>query len=177
VYITTILACAAMKEGTPVATSEIHGLSQRGGSVNAGITFGENTFGFVEEGGADFLLGLELLESFRCLNYLNKNSRAVIDDVKIIPHHVNAQNASYPAVDTYIDFLQSNISEVDFVTGDIGVTDSILRNINVLGHACRMEGFPVQASFIESALRENAKTGWEDKIMQVFQKAMAKEKI
>lgn len=176
VYITTILADAAVLAGIPVATSEIHGLSQRGGSVNSGITFGENTFGFVEDGGADFLLGLEILEAFRCLNYLNKNSKAVIDDMKIIPHSVNTQNATYPDVNTYLDFMRASISEVDFISGNIDVSDSILRNIYVLGRATRMKGFPVKAEYIEKVLKENAKSGWEEKIISVFNKAVNSEK-
>lgn len=172
VYITTILADAALLAGIPVSTSEIHGLSQRGGSVNAGITFGENTFGFVEYGGADFLLGLEVLESLRCLNYLNKNSKAVIDDIKIIPHSVNAQNSSYPDVKKYIGYLQSTISEVNFVSANVDIKDSILRNIYVLGRAARMKGFPVKPEFIEQVLMENAKSGWEEKIISVFKQAV-----
>ena len=175
VYITTILADAAVLAGIPVATSEIHGLSQRGGSVNSGITFGKNTFGFVEDGGADFLLGLEILEAFRCLSYLNKNSKAVIDDMKIIPHSVNTQNATYPDVNTYLDFMRASISEVDFISGNIDVSDSILRNIYVLGRATRMKGFPVKAEYILTVLKENAKSGWEEKIISVFNKAVNSE--
>src|ERR1022692_147005 len=88
VFLAEILVDAAVRADIPVATSEIHGLSQRGGSVVAGITFGEDTFGFVEDGGADFLLGLEILEAQRCLNYLHTKSIAVIDDTRIMPHAV-----------------------------------------------------------------------------------------
>ena len=72
VFLTEIIVEAAMRARINVATSEIHGLSQRGGTVTAGITLGEGTYGMVEEGGADFLLGLEMLEAQRCVNYLNK---------------------------------------------------------------------------------------------------------
>ena len=86
VYLAEVLVEAAVKAGINVATSEIHGLSQRGGLVVAGMTFGDNMYGFVEDGGADFLIGLELLEAQRCLTYLHTNSIAVIDNTKIFPH-------------------------------------------------------------------------------------------
>jgi Pyruvate/2-oxoacid:ferredoxin oxidoreductase gamma subunit len=113
-----------------------------------------------------------MLESFRCINYLNKNSKAVIDETKIIPHSVNSQNASYPDVKKHIEFLRANISELDFVSSEIDLKDSILRNIYVLGRAARIKGFPVQANFIEQALKENAKQGWDEKIITTFKKAL-----
>ena len=93
VYLTNLLVEAAMIADIPVATSEIHGLSQRGGSVTASITFGDNTYGFIEEAGADFLLGLEALEAQRCVKFLNKNSKVVIDNYRILPYSVNAETA------------------------------------------------------------------------------------
>src|ERR1039457_3787711 len=115
VFLAEILVDAAVMAGIPVATSEIHGLSQRGGSVMAGITFGENAYGFVEDGGADFLLGLEILEAQRCLNYLHTQSIAVIDNTKIIRHTVNSGKLQYPDTERLLDFLKENIREVIFI--------------------------------------------------------------
>ena len=61
VYLTNLIVEAAMLSDIPVAASEMHGLSQRSGPVAASITFGENTYGFIEKGGVDFLIGLEPL--------------------------------------------------------------------------------------------------------------------
>ncbi len=85
VFITKLLVDAALAANIPVATSEIHGLSQRGGSVTAGVTLGTNTYGFLEKGGVDLLLGLEPLETRRCVSYLKKNSVVVIDENRILP--------------------------------------------------------------------------------------------
>lgn len=174
VYLTELLCEAAVLADIPVATSEIHGLSQRGGSVIAGITFGENTFGSVEDGGADFLLGLELLEAQRCLNYLNKKSVAVIDNTKILPHSVNAQKSIYPETKLFLDFLKKNIREVVFIQELPNVIDAIMRNIVVLGKAAAHKSFPVKTKFIEEAIMILAKDKFAEKTLNTFQLAVKK---
>ena len=93
VYLTNLLVEAALEANIHVATSEIHGLAQRGGSVTASLTFGERSYGFIEKAGADFLLGLEALEAQRCLPFLHAGSIAVIDNNRIPPYSVNAEKA------------------------------------------------------------------------------------
>lgn len=67
-----IIAEAALIEGLDVKTSELHGLSQRGGSVETHIRFGKKVFSpLVPLGSADLILGLETLESLRVIPYAN----------------------------------------------------------------------------------------------------------
>lgn len=171
VFLTELLVDAAVRAGIPVATSEIHGLSQRGGSVVAGITFGENTFGFVEDGGADFLLGLELLEAQRCLNYLHKESVVIVDNTKIFPHSVNSQKVNYPDTKSFIDYLKKNISEVIFIEEDTKNILPVMRNIIVLAKAVSHKNFPLKPKFIELAIKENAR-GNTEQSLKVFNKAI-----
>ena len=61
-----IIAEAAKMEGKDVRTSELHGLAQRGGSVEVHIRFGEKVFApLVSQGRADFILGLEMQEALK----------------------------------------------------------------------------------------------------------------
>lgn len=176
IYLTELLCEAAVLADIQVATSEIHGLSQRGGSVVVGITFGENTFGSVEEGGADFLLGLELMEAQRYLIYLHKNSVAVIDDTKIFPHFVNASKASYPDTKLFLDYLMKNIKEVIFIHEVPDEIGTIMRNIVVLGKAASHNNFPVHPKFIEQAIRELSKDKFADITLKTFQNTLKNEK-
>ncbi len=67
-----IIAEAALIEGLDVKTSELHGLSQRGGAVETHIRFGKKIYSpLVSLGSADLILGLETLESLRVLQYAN----------------------------------------------------------------------------------------------------------
>jgi indolepyruvate ferredoxin oxidoreductase, beta subunit len=178
VFLTNLLVKAALLADIPVATSEIHGLSQRGGSVTAGITLGENTYGFLEKGGVDFLIGLEPLEAQRCVSYLHKNSKAVIDKNRILPYLVNSGHASYPDTDKYIHFLRDRISKVIYIDQELRDIPSVMRNIYTLGRICSEKDFPIGIEYIEQAIQELAKPGYEDKNLDVFRKGLIKnEKI
>ncbi len=61
-----ILARAAQSEGYEVKSSELHGLAQRGGSVEAHLRFGEKIFSpLVSEGSADLIISLEMQECLK----------------------------------------------------------------------------------------------------------------
>lgn len=171
VFLTEILVDAAVYAGISAATSEIHGLSQRGGSVVAGVTFGKNSFGFVENGGADFLLGLELLETQRSIGYLNNNSVVIADDTKISPHSVNAQMATYPDADNFISYLQNNVRETIYIKNEYSDIAPVLRNLVVLGKAAAHKDFPVKPEFLEAAIKENSR-GNPEISLTVFRNAL-----
>ncbi|MFH1321355.1 MAG: 2-oxoacid:acceptor oxidoreductase family protein [Bacteroidota bacterium] len=168
VYLTNLLVEAALLADIPVATSEIHGLAQRGGSVVAGLTFGKHTYGFVEKGGADFLIGLEPLEAQRCLPFLNKNSKAVIDDNKILPYSVIAQKTTYPDTNSFIDHLKKNIEQLIYISEIKEEIDPLLRNIFVLGRASLLNAFPIQAKHIKQAIAAIAKPEIKEKSIKAF---------
>ena len=176
VFLTELLVDAAVRAGISAGTSEIHGLSQRGGSVVAGVTLGKDTFGFVENAGADFLLGLELLESQRSLNYLHSNSVAIIDDTIILPHSVNAQKAVYPDTDKFISYLKKNIKEVIFIKDEFKEITPVLRNLVVLAKAASVKDFPLKVKFLEDAIKNNSR-GNAEKSLQVFRSALSLKKI
>ena len=167
VFLTNLIVEAALIADIPVATSEIHGLSQRGGSVTASITLGENTYGFIEKGGADFLLGLELLETQRCLNYLHKNSVVVADDFKITPFLVNAGTAKYPDTKEFVQLLKPQIKQVIVIENITGIKD-ILRNMFVLGVASKISSFPLSAPAIRKAITNHATKHNLDATLEAF---------
>jgi len=70
-----IISEAALLEGYEVKTSELHGLSQRGGSVETHVRFGKTIYSpLVCQGGADLILVLEMQESLRATYYANSES-------------------------------------------------------------------------------------------------------
>lgn len=76
-----ILAEAFFIENYDFKTAELHGLSQRGGSVEVHIRAGEMIFSpLVSQGGADLVLSLELQESLRALYYVSPKTKFLIND-------------------------------------------------------------------------------------------------
>lgn len=68
-----IISQAALAEDFEIKTSELHGLSQRGGSVEVHARLGRNIFSpLVRQGGADLIIALELQEALRACYYASK---------------------------------------------------------------------------------------------------------
>ena len=75
-----IITEAAVIQGLDVKTSELHGLSQRGGSINTHIRIGKKVYSpLVALGSADLVLSLEFLESLRAIDYANSKTISLIN--------------------------------------------------------------------------------------------------
>lgn len=73
-----IIAEATKIEGYDFASSELHGLSQRGGSVEVHIRFGEKIYSpLVKEGGADLIISLEAQEALKSCYYGSKENKTI----------------------------------------------------------------------------------------------------
>lgn len=168
VFLTNILAEAAMLYNLPVSVSEIHGLSQRGGVVTAGIGFGKYTTGFIGMANVDFLIGLEPLETQRCLPHLHRNSSVIFGNYKIPPYAVNAEIAQYPDVNAFAAYLHARIKEVVFVKDFPNELSSILQNIFLLGAAAQMKEFPFREDVVEEAIKNTVTDYHKEKALAMF---------
>ena len=73
-----ILAQAALLENLDIKTSELHGLSQKGGPVEVHFRFGKGVFSpLVQEGGADLIIALERQEALRACYYASKEAKTI----------------------------------------------------------------------------------------------------
>ena len=83
--------------GFDVKVSEVHGMSQRGGSVVTYVRAGEKVFSpVIEKGEADMMISFEALESARWLPYLKKDGVVISNTAQIDPMPVIMGNAVYP---------------------------------------------------------------------------------
>lgn len=92
-----ILGNVFLSQGLDVKVSEVHGMSQRGGSVVTYIKYGEKVYSpIVEKGEADYLLSFEQLEAARWLSYLKKGGKMIVSTQQIDPMPVITGAAAYP---------------------------------------------------------------------------------
>ena len=92
-----VLSQAAMAEGYDVKQSEVHGMSQRGGSVVSHLRFGQEVHSpLVTPGTADLLLSFETLEALRYVHWLRPGGLLVYNMLRINPSTVAAGLATYP---------------------------------------------------------------------------------
>ncbi|MDP2211690.1 MAG: indolepyruvate oxidoreductase subunit beta [Candidatus Aquicultor sp.] len=80
-----------------VKMAEIHGMSQRGGSVNTMVRFGNKVYSpVVEKGQADYMLAFEKLEALRWSDYLKPGATIIMNDETLSPLPVLLGKAEYP---------------------------------------------------------------------------------
>jgi indolepyruvate ferredoxin oxidoreductase beta subunit len=92
-----ILSETFMLAGFDVKKSEIHGMSQRGGSVVSHVRFGDKVFSpIVPEGEGDILFGFEMLETYRYLPLLKNGATVIANDLCIPPPSVLGGLDQYP---------------------------------------------------------------------------------
>lgn len=83
--------------GYDVKVSEVHGMSQRGGSVVTYVRFGDKVYSpIIDKGEADFIVSFELLEAARWIAYLKPTGRVVTNTQQMEPMPVIAGLAQYP---------------------------------------------------------------------------------
>ena len=92
-----IIGQTVISEGYDVKISEVHGMSQRGGSVVTYVKFGDKVYSpIIDKGEADIILAFEKLEAMRSLPFLKKDGKMITNVQKIDPMPVITGAASYP---------------------------------------------------------------------------------
>ena len=93
-----LLGAVLVAEGYDVKVSEVHGMSQRGGSVVTYVRFGEKVYSpIITEGEADYILSFEKLEAARWCSYLKQGGEIIVNTQEIDPMPVIIGNAVYPS--------------------------------------------------------------------------------
>lgn len=106
-----LLGKLLVDEGYDVKVSEVHGMSQRGGSVVTYVRFGEKvTSPIIDEGEADFIVSFEKIEGARYASYLKKDGKVIVNTQEIDPMPVIIGAATYPT-----DVLESLKAKGAFV--------------------------------------------------------------
>lgn len=86
-----------LENGYDVKVSEVHGMSQRGGSVLTYVRVGEKVYSpIIDEGEADYVISFEILEAARAAKYLKKDGKIISNLQEINPMPVVAGKAEYP---------------------------------------------------------------------------------
>ncbi|MCQ2576005.1 MAG: indolepyruvate oxidoreductase subunit beta [Treponema sp.] len=98
--------------GFDVKVSEVHGMSQRGGSVVTYVRYGEKVYSpIIDKGEADFIVSFELLEAARYLEYLKPEGQIIVNTQQIDPMPVITGAAKYP--ENLVETMQSKGIKVD----------------------------------------------------------------
>lgn len=151
ITLTQIIAEAAFIEELDVKTSELHGLSQRGGSVETHVRFGEKIYSpLVAQGKADLILSLEILETLRKINYANKNTDFLINGYSI-------PFPSSPTDEEISKMIEKEIEGKKYIVSASRICQEklekeVLSGVYLLGYAIRNNLIPLKAESILKAI-------------------------
>ena len=167
-----LLTLGLMNAGYDVKMSEIHGMSQRGGSVSSQVRYGEKVLSpVIERGGADILVSFELMEALRWLDYLKPDGRAVVNNFKMAPMPVITGDAEYS--DAIASELEKavNVTFVDAAAMADELGNPRVMNIVLLGTIIQAMG--LTDIDWDQIVRENVKPNFVDVNIAAIHKGMA----
>ncbi len=156
-----LIAEAALMAGLEAKRSEIKGLAQRGGPVQSLVKIGEQVWSpLVEKGQADLLLGLELVEALRNVQFLSVTGHAIVSR-NFVPNPLPFSQPEMLARAQRRGFILISAMDLAKQAGNAQST-----NIVILGAASHF--FPFGPEFFQEALRKNVKRFLEENL-QAFQ--------
>ena len=167
-----IVGEAAMNEGYAVVMSEIHGMSQRGGSVSTELKIGDFKSSVISKNSADLILGFEPVEVVRAIDKANKNTNFVFNNHPIIPSQLTSLNQSYPDVQNLINVLKDNFDNIYAVNGTDLAKDAgniLSLNMVLLGAATATNSFPLSKESVISAMKNNLKEKFHRMNLNAFE--------
>ena len=137
-----LLGTVMTDEGYDVKVSEVHGMSQRGGSVVTYVRFGSKVYSpIVTEGECDYIISFEKLEAARYAGYLRKGGKIIVNTQEIDPMPVITGAAEYPA--DVLETLKTqgfDIDDFDALSPAMEAGSAKAVNIVLMGHFAARSG-------------------------------------
>jgi indolepyruvate ferredoxin oxidoreductase, beta subunit len=152
-----ILGKAALKEKVNVFVSEVHGMAQRGGSVNCSVRMGDVSGPLVSSGTADVILSTEPIEALRYINYSNMNTKIITDINPVVPYTVSVGEEKYPEIEEVFKELSKygKLFKLDAVKLSKDAGALITKNIVMLGALAATNVLPFSSEKLLETILEN----------------------
>ena len=166
-----LLAMVAADAGLDVKVSEIHGMSQRGGSVSTVVRVGEKVESMVcDPGCADIVVAFEAVEALRAQQFLRDGGTMFVNDEQIVPVSVNVGNFTMPA-DT--EERLAAIGAVRIDAGEIARAAGSPKSTNVVLVGALSAALPFSVEEWQDAIRRRVPPKTIDANLEAFAKGRA----
>jgi indolepyruvate ferredoxin oxidoreductase beta subunit len=169
-----ILGKAAVKAKINVFVSEVHGMAQRGGTVNCAVRMGNVSGSLVPSGSADVIVGMEPIETLRYIQYTNKNTKIITDITPIIPFTVSVGSEEYPDVEKVFKELDSygQLYKIDAVKIAKKAGDLITKNTVMLGALAGSGVLPFKSDILLETILENIPSKYREMNKKAFESGL-----
>ena len=167
ILVSKLLTAGLVKAGFDVKMSEIHGMSQRGGSVSTHVRYGEKVYSpVIEEGEADLLISFEKMEAIRWLKFLKPEGRLIVNNYKINPLTVLIGKEIYPEkeIDEELKLLSATVINAFDKASEIG--NIKVMNVILLGTVVKIMN--LEDIDWEEIIRNNVKAKFIDVNIKAF---------
>ena len=171
ILVSKLLTAGLVKAGFDVKMSEIHGMSQRGGSVSTHVRYGEKVYSpVIEEGEADLLISFEKMEAIRWLKFLKPEGHLIVNNYKINPLPVLIGKEIYPEkeIDEELKLLSATVINAFDKASEIG--NIRVMNVILLGTVVKMMN--LEDIDWEEIIRNNVKEKFIDVNIKAFNEGL-----
>ena len=168
ITLTQILAQAALLENYDVKTSELHGLAQRGGSVETHLRFGKKVYSpLIDQAKADLVISLEIQEGLRKISFANSQTIFI----------VNSSYIAYPggfSVETVAKKAKQLLKKKFHLIPASEICTKILQNevvsgIYLLGYGIYKNLIPLKKESVLQAIKEIMPEKYQELNIKAFQ--------
>ena len=162
-----ILALAAMHAGLDVKKSEIHGMSQRGGSVISQVRFGPRVFSpIVPDGASDILVSFERTEALRFAHLARPGAKILVNDMERIP--VTVSSGLQPPARDLPQRLAAYPGLMRIDANPLAIQAGNLRTANVVVMGALSKLVPFDEEHWQAAMRERIPANLLDVNLRAF---------
>ncbi len=166
-----LLTSGLMEAGYDVKMSEIHGMSQRGGSVSSQVRYGDNIYSpVIELGGADILVSFEKMETLRWLKYLKTDGKIIYSDYKIEPIPVLNGSLDYKEED--IDKELGRFKAIKLNIYDTAMKVGSIKTMNIILLGTLIKSMELENINWEYIIKNNVKNEFVDINIIAFYEGM-----
>lgn len=150
-----MIGIAAIKSNLDVYISEVHGMAQRGGSVIVHLKVGDEVYSpLIAKGDADWLIGLEIIECCRYIDYASKKTNAIINDRLIPPPGTYISESKKKNLIKIINQHVNNTYIIPAHKLAVELGDPILTNSIMFGAVSKLNILNIKKELYLEALQE-----------------------
>jgi indolepyruvate ferredoxin oxidoreductase beta subunit len=164
-----LLSRVLIEDGYEVKKSEVHGMAQRGGRVVSHVRFGRKVYSpLIVKGEADILVGFEMAETLRSLDWLVPGARVLAENRAILSYTSQVGQEPYPF--DALDHIRSAGFELDIVEGEtLAAQAGEKKTANVVLMGLLARYLPVRRELWEETIRKNMPAKFVDVNLRAFE--------
>jgi indolepyruvate ferredoxin oxidoreductase, beta subunit len=164
-----VLCDALLASGHDVKKSEVHGMAQRGGTVNSDVRFGAKVYSpTIQHGEVDILLAFEQMEALRYLPSLRQGGTVIVNEQQILPSAVASGKQAYPSeIHERLQERAGRVVAVDALS--LAKEAGSLRSVNVCLLGVLAEFLDIEPSVWEAVITERFRSKGLEANLKAFE--------